>query len=82
MAGPYHLSPNEVQFDIPTWGFGKTTTVHADCAVAGFIEMRAGGSPAESTSVNAGQNHFTRDFGGVLLAVKNLTNGAMTVTTE
>ncbi|MFZ4662933.1 MAG: hypothetical protein ACOYNY_38355 [Caldilineaceae bacterium] len=82
MAGPYNLSPNQVQLEIPTWGFGRSTTVHADCSADGFIEMRAGGSPAESTSVKAGSNHFTRDFGGVLLAVKNLTNGSMRVKTE
>ena len=82
MAGPYKLSPNQVQSNIPTWALGRTTTVHANCTADGYLEMRAGGSPAESTSVHVGQNHFTRDFGGVHLAVKNLTNAEMTVTTE
>jgi hypothetical protein len=82
MAGPFHLSPNEVQLGIPTWAFGRTTLVTVDSQGDGFFEMRAGGSPAETTSITAGQNHFNRDFGGVLLAVKNLTNADIVVHTE
>lgn len=81
MAGPFRLAPNEVQSQIPTWALGKETVVNVDCAVDGLFEMTAGGSPSETTSVKAGSNEFSRNFGGVLLAVKNLTNGDITVTT-
>jgi hypothetical protein len=82
MAGPFRLAPNEVQSQIPTWALGKETLVIVDCAVDGFFEMRAGGSPPEMTSVKTNRNEFRRNFGGVLLAVKNLTNADITVTTE
>jgi hypothetical protein len=55
MAGPFRLAPDEVQGGIPTWAFGKETKVIVDCNVDGNFEMRAGGSPSETTSVRTGR---------------------------
>jgi hypothetical protein len=82
MAGPYKIAPNAVAYEIPTWGFGRDTVVEVDATARGFVEMTAGGSPPESTSVAIGPNSFNRNFGGVFLAVKNLTPGEITVTTR
>jgi hypothetical protein len=81
MAGPYRLGPTQEQDGIPTWAWPRNTVVSVDCTAGGFIEMTAGGSPGETDSVNPGHNEFSRGFGGVLLAVKNLTSDYITVTT-
>lgn len=83
MAGPYRLAPQEVQGNIPTWGAGKQTKVHVDTTVdGGNFEMTAGGSASEVNELQLGRNTFERSFGGVYLAVKNLTQRDITVTTE
>ncbi|MCU0535556.1 MAG: hypothetical protein MUD14_16825 [Hydrococcus sp. Prado102] len=82
MAGPFRLAPQEVQYNIPTWHWPHNTTVIVDAAVNGSVEMKAGGSPPETTSINPGNNQFSRSFGGVLLAVKNLSPADITVSTH
>jgi hypothetical protein len=82
MAGPYKLAPNAIQYEIPTMGFGDITVVEVDANVAGVVEMTAGASPSERDTVVRGRNSFNRNFGGVLLAIKNLTPGEITVTTR
>lgn len=82
MAGPFRLAPQEVQGGIPTWALGRQTKVIVDCEAEGNFEMTAGGSPTEVNKLVLGRNQFERSFGGVLLAVKNLTTRDITVTTE
>lgn len=82
MAGPFRLAPNEEYYQIPTWGLGKETLVIVDCEVEGFVEMTAGYYSSEMACVQAIRNEFRRDFGGVLLAVRNLTLADITVITK
>lgn len=82
MAGPFRLAPQEVQGQIPTFAFGRQTKVVVDALVEGNFEMTAGGSATEVNALRVGRNEFERAFGGVLLAVKNLTTRDITVTTE
>lgn len=81
MAGPFRLAPEEVQGGIPTNLF-TSTVVAVECSSAGLFEMTAGGSATEVSQVRQGRTEFGRQFGGVLLAVKNRTPGDMTVTTQ
>jgi hypothetical protein len=55
------------------WGFGGRTKVIVDnkSPWVGRISMTAGGSPAEYNDVERGEVIFERNFGGVLLTVKN-----------
>lgn len=82
MAGPFRVAPQEVQAHIPTWAFGRQTKVIVDCRADGNFEMTAGGSATEVNALRVGRNQFERSFGGVELAVKNLTLEDITVTTE
>jgi hypothetical protein len=82
MAGPYRLAPQQVLGHIPTWAFGRQTKVIVDCQADGDFEMTAGGSATEVNVLRVGRNEFARSFGGVELAVKNLTLEDITVTTE
>ncbi|MEA5497715.1 hypothetical protein VB834_03370 [Limnoraphis robusta Tam1] len=82
MAGPFRLAPEEVQDGIPTWGGGRQTKVIVDAQADGNFEMTAGGSGTEVNVLRPGRNEFQRSFGGVLLAVKNLTLEDITVRTQ
>lgn len=82
MAGPYRLAPQEVQGGIPTWPSPRRTKVKVEALVKGNFEMTAGGAPTETNVIEEGPNNFERDFGGVYLSVKNLTDRDVTVTTE
>ena len=79
MAGPFTLSPNQIQFQIPTNLFTSTKVIVTSPA-NGAIEMTAGGSASESSAFHAGVTEFSRNFGGVLLAVKN--QGSQTIQVE
>lgn len=81
-AGPFRIAPQEVQPSIPTWGFGRHTKVIVHCRADGNFEMTAGGAPTEVNYCRQGRNEFERNFGGVYLAIKNLTVEDITVYTE
>ena len=73
MAGPYYLDPGQSQGNIPTWGFGGNTKVivYNKSPWVGKISMTAGGSPTEYDDIEPGEVTLERNFGGVLLTVKN-----------
>jgi len=81
-AGPFRLAPQETKYGIPTWGWGRHTKVVVHCEADGRFEMTAGGSATEVNYCRQGRNEYERNFGGVHLAVKNLTPEDITVYTE
>ena len=82
MAGPFRVAPQEIKSGIPTWHGGRQTKVIVDCQADGNCDMTAGGSSTEVNVLRVGRNEFQRSFGGVQLAIKNLTLEDITVTTE
>lgn len=81
-AGPYRLAPQEVEYGIPTWGFGRHTKVIVHCKADGRFEMTCGGAATEVNYCRQGRNEYERNFGGGYLAIKNLTPEDITVYTE
>lgn len=81
-AGPYRLAPQETTYGIPTWGFGRHTKIIVHCKADGRFEMTAGGAATEVNTCRPGRNEYERNFGGVHLAIKNMTSEDITVYTE
>lgn len=81
-AGPFRLAPHETKYGIPTWAFGRHTKIVVHCEADGRFEMTAGGSSTEINYCRLGRNEYERNFGGVYLAIKNLTERDITVFTE
>jgi hypothetical protein len=81
MTGPFSLRPNETQFQIPTRLF-NSTAITVISPVHGSIEMQAGNSPAQTSTLQAGVTSFVREFGGAFLAVKNNSSQTITFRTE
>ena len=74
MAGPWTLQPGQTQVGIPTWGFGRHTKVKITNTTAqpGQFSITAGAAPTESLPAPALREvSLERNFGGVLLTVKN-----------
>jgi hypothetical protein len=74
MAGPYILNPGDTQFNIPTKSVFENTTVKVENSTPfdGGFSMTAGGSPTEfNPAPPLRVTTVVRNFGGVLLAIKN-----------
>jgi hypothetical protein len=84
MAGPYELDPGQTQYGILTHPVWQNTRVIVtnNSNKAGKISMTAGASATEHDDVHPGVTNFDRNFGGVLLAVKNEGDVHLTVSTQ
>ena len=74
MAVPFYLKRGETQHNIPTWGVGRHTKVKITNTTAqpGQFSITAGAAPTESLPAPALREvSLERNFGGVLLTVKN-----------
>ena len=81
MAGPYTLKLGELCV-FPTWGFGRHTKVKITNTTAqpGQFSITAGAAPTESLPAPALREvSLERNFGGVLLTVKNEGISAITI---
>jgi hypothetical protein len=81
-AGPFRIAPQETKYGIPTWGAGRHTKIIVHCKADGRFDMTAGGSATEVNTCRPGRNEYERNFGGVYLAIKNMTAEDITVYTE